>query len=209
MRTLQHIAEHDESAANPRLNPNFSYLRVVVGGRVVYLALGYEDIAPHGYTEVWYSAEREVLRFQNGRFIGATGLPVEWRSVSLPALPSWSALSRAEQPFRWVRTRDVMPGYSVGVRDALVVRSISPPGQNELQGVDSKSLTWFEEQAEPEIITGYSGYLPDKSLPPARYAVDFRDGKETVVYGEQCLAPDLCFTWQRWPVAIHSPTGKQ
>jgi len=26
------------------------------------------------------------------------------------------------------------------------------------------------------------------------------DGAEAVVYGEQCLAPELCFTWQRWPV---------
>lgn len=206
---MQHVVERDGNTKNSRLNPNFSYLRVVVGGRVVYLALGYEDSDPHGYAEVWYSAEREVLRFQNGRLIGATGLPVEWRSVSLPALPSWSALSRAEQPFRWVRTRDVMPGYSFGVRDALVVRSISPPGQNELQGVDSKSLTWFEEQTGPETFTGCSGCFPDKSLPPARYAVDFRGGKDAVVYGEQCLAPDLCFTWQRWPVAIHNPTGKQ
>jgi hypothetical protein len=38
----------------------------------------------------------------------------------------------------------------------------------------------------------------DKTLPPARYAVDLRGGKETVVYGEQCITPDICFTWQRW-----------
>jgi len=35
----------------------------------------------------------------------------------------------------------------------------------------------------------------DRLLPPARYAVDIRGGGETVVYGEQCLAPNLCFTW--------------
>jgi hypothetical protein len=27
------------------------------------------------------------------------------------------------------------------------------------------------------------------------------DGTETVVYGEQCLAADLCFTWQLWPTS--------
>ena len=36
-------------------------------------------------------------------------------------------------------------------------------------------------------------------LPPARYAVQFAEGKGTVVYGEQCLAPQTCFMGQRWP----------
>ena len=36
-------------------------------------------------------------------------------------------------------------------------------------------------------------------LPPARYAVSFQEGGEVIVYGEQCLGPKLCFSWQRWP----------
>lgn len=209
VRTLQNIVGHDENDASSRLNPDFSYLRVIADGRVVYLALGYVDTDPHGHIEVWYSAEREVLRLQNGRIIGATGLPVEWRSVSLPVLPSWSAIARAEQPVRWLRSRDVMPGYRFGMKEEMVVRSISPPRRSDLQGMDSRSLAWFEEQAIPENAAGNSGYFLDKSLPPAQYAVDFHNGKETVVYGEQCLASDLCFTWQRWPVAAHAQTGKQ
>ena len=158
---------------------------------------------------MWYSAEREVLRFQHGRLIGAAGLSTEWRSVSLPVLPSWLSLSRAENPVRWTRIRDVMPGYRFGVQDALVLHRIAAPGKSEMQGVDSGALTWFEEQAEADAILRDTGAAPSKVLPIARYAVDLRDGKEAVVYGEQCLAPELCFSWQRWPVAANRSSKPQ
>lgn len=201
-QTLKQVIKQDGNIADAHFNPNFRYLRVVVDGRVVFLALGNEDIDPRGPIEVWYSAEREVLRFQNGRLVGAVGLPTEWRHVFLPELLPWTVLAKAGQPVRWTRARDVMPGYRFGISDALVLRNISPPGENELRGVNPQSLTWFEERAD----TGKG--TVSMALPPARYAVDLRDGKETVVYGEQCLAPDLCFTWQRWSVAIQSMADK-
>ncbi|MHB1620410.1 MAG: YjbF family lipoprotein [Sulfuricella sp.] len=203
MQTLQQVVKQDGNIAHAHFNPNFRYLRVVVDGRVVFLALGNEDIDSRGPIEVWYSAEREVLRLQNGRLVGAVGLPTEWRHVSLPErLPSWAALAHAGQAVRWTRTRDVMPGYRFGISDALVLRKISPPNKSELRDVDPQSLTWFEEQTDTEHST------VSMALPPARYAVDLREGKGTAVYGEQCLAPDLCFTWQRWPAAIHNPADK-
>ena len=88
LQTLPYAIGRDSKIANARLNPNFRYLRVTVGGRVVLLALGNTDSHPQGPIEVWYSAEREVLRLQNGRLVGAVGLTTEWREVSLPALPS-------------------------------------------------------------------------------------------------------------------------
>ena len=219
MQTVRTAAgREDASADRARLNPNFRYLRVTIEGRVALLALGDVDEHPQGPIEVWYSAEREVLRFQNGRLVGATGLTTEWRNVFLPELPAWSALVRAEAPLRWVRTRDVMPGYRYGVRDALALSVAPQPGKSALRDVDPQRLTWFEERFEPAA-------QPDAALPPARYAVQFarpnhpapqsgaphhpgaqgappllgEEGKGTVVYGEQCLAPKVCFTWQRWP----------
>lgn len=186
VRTLQTAVGRDSGITGARLNPNFRYLRVTVGGRVALLVLGSEDRNPQGPIQVWFSAQKEVLRFQDGRTVGAVGLTTEWRAVSLSELPTWSVIARGGEPVRWTRVRDVMPGYRVGVRDALVVRVVSAPGKSELQGVDPQRLTWFEERV-------------DKGLPPARYAVDLRYGKEIVVYGEQCLAVDLCFAWQRWP----------
>ena len=188
-----------------RLNPGFRYLRLTLDKRVVFLALGNVEGSPQRPVEVWYSARREVLRFQNGRLVGAVGLSTEWRDVSLPELPTWSAIVGTGKSYQWVRTRDVMPGYRFGVRDALVLQMMDPPARSALQGLDPKNLVWFEERFEaerlPGTLTRLAGMSDERTLPLARYAVDLRGGKETVVYGEQCIAPELCFTWQRWDVA--------
>lgn len=203
MQTMQYIVKSGEGVTGANLNPDFRFMRVVVDGRVVFLALGNEDKDDNGIVEVWYSAEREVLRFQSGRLVGAVGLSTEWRNVTLPALPSWEVLSRAENPIQWTRTRDAMPGYRFGVQDALALHRIAAPGKSEIQGVDPGTLTWFEEQVDAGENLRDNGSVPDTALPLARYAVELRDGKETVVYGEQCLAPELCFSWQRWPVTTN------
>jgi hypothetical protein len=204
LQTLPYAYGRNPGVDNVQLNPNFRYLRVTVGGRAVLLALGNVDSHPQGPIEVWYSGEREVLRLQNGRLVAAVGLTTEWRDVSLPELPSWFAASRADQAFRWTRTRDVMPGYRFGVKDALSLRVVPEPTRRALRGLDAQRLTWFEEQIEREPVSRLAaifgdGRAADLQLPPARYAVDLDGGRETVVYGEQCLAPELCFTWQRWP----------
>ncbi len=203
VQTLQDAVKGDRSVTDAKLNPDFRYIRITVGGRASFLALGSEDKHPQGPIEVWFSAQREVLRMQNGRLVGAAGVTTEWRAVKLPELPSWSELARSGKPFQWVRVRDVMPGYRYGMRDELVLSAISPPQKSALHDVDAQSLSWFEERFRTGVAAGRLTKLVtdvgiDGVLPPARYAVDLRDGKEIVVYGEQCLAPELCFTWQRW-----------
>ena len=214
LQTLPYAYGRNPSVDSARLNPNFRYLRVTIGGRVVLLALGNVDNHPRGPIEVWYSAEREVLRLQSGRLVGAVGLTTEWRTVSLPELPSWSVAARADQTLRWTRTRDLMPGYRFGLKDALLLRVVPEPQRSELQGFDSQRLTWFEERIESGPVARLSAVFGNSStvdipLPPARYAVDLQGGRETVVYGEQCLAPDLCFTWQRWPAQTQSSTEQK
>lgn len=186
-------------ATDVKLNPKYHYIRVTRDGRVGFFAQGSEDKHPQGPVEVWFSGLREVLRLQNGRLVGVAGVTVEWRNVMLPALPSWSVIARDGRPVQWVRVRDVMPGYRFGVRDELSLRPIAAPQKSELQKLDPKSLQWFEEQIQSAPRGNLSAGLgAEKPLSPARYAVDLRDGKEIVVYGEQCLSPEFCFTWQRW-----------
>lgn len=202
--SMRYAVQGSGSVDSARLNPKFRYLRVTIDGRVALLVLGYEDSDTRGPVEVWYSAEKEVLRLQNGRIVGAVGTTTEWRNVVLPELPSWSALVHAGKPVQWVRMRDVMPGYRYGVRDTLLLRAIAPPRDSALKGRDPQSLKWFEERIQSDVPTRFpatlfNGLAGDKPLPPARYAVTLQDGREIVVYGEQCLAPELCFTWQRWP----------
>jgi len=192
VQTIQAVAKGGKNVAQPRLHPNFRYLRVVIEGRVALLALGYLDPHPQGTIEVWYSGEREVLRLLDGRLVGATGLATEWRSVTLPELPGWSDLAMSKQSLAWVRTRDVMPGYRYGIRDSLELSVITTPAKSALQGIDSEKLIWFEERVV--------GKMPNNlALRPARYAVEMRIDGAVVVYGEQCIAADTCFSWQRWP----------
>ena len=106
-----------------------------------------------------------------------------------------------------------MPGYRFGLKDALSLRVVPQPGKTALRVLDPQRLTWFEETVELDQYARFSAVFgssvaTDLALPPARYAVDFRDGRETVVYGEQCLARGLCFTWQRW-AADQSSTDKK
>lgn len=192
LQTLQVAFKRDAGADTAQLNPDFRYLRVTIGGRTVLLALGYVDKDSRGQVEVWYSAEREVLKLQHGRVVGAVGTLTEWRNVTLSELPAWSVLARERAPLRWERTRDVMPGYRYGVREALALGVVPAPANSALRELDAQQLTWFEERVE-------SSTAGEKALPTARYAVGLAGGTETVLYGEQCLAPEVCFTWQRWP----------
>jgi hypothetical protein len=207
VESLQYAVGRGPDVESKRLNPDFRYLRATVDGRVVLLVLGYVDRHPQGPIQVWYSAEREVLRLQNGRIVGATGLTTEWRNVTVPELPTWSVLARIKGDSRWIRVRDVMPGYRYGIRDPLALRVSLPPSRSALQNLDSNNLVWFEERTEAEE----SGKrIPEENnLPPARYAVAISDGAESVVYGEQCLAKNLCFSWQLWPVAPQSAKTAQ
>lgn len=183
-----------------KLNPGLRYLRVTSGGSVALLVLGYVDPDPQGPIEVWYSAQRQVLKLQNGRLAGSSGLATEWRRVSLAAAPDWLQLLGSNEPHAWTRTRDVMPGYRYGIEDHLSVARIAPPDNSRYVGEGSSNLIWFEERSAPGT--------PDADrLPPARYALDPRATGDPVVYGEACLSKELCITWQRWPVAAPGILG--
>ena len=209
LQTLPHAYGRNPGVDSVRLNPSFRYLRVTVGGRVVLLALGNLDSDFNGPIEVWYSAEREVLRLQNGRVVGAVGLTTEWRNVTSSEEPSWAVAARSNQSLHWTRTRDVMPGYRFGVKDKLSLREVKVPSRSALQGLDPMRLRWFEERAESRPGSTFFGNAADAPLPPARFAVEIQSDQATVVYGEQCLAADLCFTWQRWPVQAQSAVGQK
>lgn len=181
------------------LDPNYRYLRVTVDGRVVLMALGYTDPTPEGAVQVWYSAQREVIRLRDGRVVGATGLTREWQAVAIPPMKPWKELMSLGVPLRWSRTRDVQPGYRFGVVDVLELRRIDVPRNTSLVGFASSQLVWFEEQMKSTTTDRPGAVSPtDAILPPARYAIDMRSADGKVMYGEQCIATDLCLAWQAW-----------
>lgn len=194
LQTLQTAFWGAEQPSGAGLDPGFAYLRVTAGSKVAFLALGYVDPHPKGPIEVWYSADREVIRLQNGRIVGVAGTLSEWRQVRLPVLPSWRELAKQSGPYAWQRVRDVMPGYQFNVVDQLQLRVITPPSQSVLRVIPPASLTWFEESRLPDSTTKTAA----NDLRPARYGVEFSGDTERVVYGEQCLDAEFCITWQRW-----------
>ena len=186
LQMFRSAASRSGAIDTAKLDPRYRYLRVTHPGGISGMLLGYVDNTPTGPVEVWYASDGELIRLENGRLAGSSGLDAQWSSVRLPALPSWPELASQSKPFRWERERDVMPGYRYGVRDKLVLTVIPPPASTKLIGLDPAKLTWFEERTEAST---------DEALPPARYAVD----GNRVVYGEHCVSRDSCFRWQRWP----------
>lgn len=173
------------------LNPNFRYLRVQIDTREVFMVLGYVDRLPEGPVQVWYSAEADVLRLRDGRVVGATMKSgTDWLSVTFTHLPSWETLGSQAVFDRVVfdRARDVSPGYRYGIKEKLLIRRIAPPDDSQLKLVPASSLAWFEE-----TVQGGADILP------ARYAVSLDGATHQVVYAEQCLSSDYCFSWQSWP----------
>lgn len=188
-RLMRSEGAAQQSAA--RLNPNFRYLRVQIGEREVFMALGYVDQLPDGPVQVWYSAEADVLRLRDGRVVGATMKSgTDWLSVTFAHLPSWEAVGSQAMFDRVVfdRVRDVSPGYRYGIKENLLIRRIAPPDDSQLKLVPASALSWFEETVQG-----------DTSGRPARYAVSLDGAAHRVVYAEQCLSSEYCFSWQSWP----------
>lgn len=191
-RVLPESLRSQKQVDEPQLDPRFRYLRATIGGYAAYLVLGYDESDSHGPMQVWYSGTGEVLKLQHGRLNGASGLFTEWRNVDLTRAPSWRDAASSGGPVTWMRVRDVMPGYRYGIKDQMTLRRIEPPRKTALLRVDPSGLVWFEETTATATR--------EAAVPRAVFGVDVAAGE--VVYSEQCVAVDFCFTLQRWPVEI-------
>lgn len=186
-----------------RLNPQFRYLKIVINGAPLVLALGSIDSIPGrdgqaaSTTENWYSASGELVRIRDGRIVATSGVEVaDWRSTTTGTLPSWQSIAAApDRLWFYNRTRDVMPGYHYGLKDAITITPIArPETKTPLVGVASEQLAWFRE-------TGVTTGADDANkMQAVVYGVDLsRTGNEAVVYLEQCLSATVCLTLQRLP----------
>jgi hypothetical protein len=206
--SMRQVVVRPSTAAATPLDPQFQYLRVTRGSHVALLWRGSTEQAPAGLIEVYYSSSGEIIRILDGRIVGALGLQTEWRKVTLSP-PSWRVAAGSPNGVSFERVRDVMPGYRSGLRDHVTVQPIAAPPRNALRALDATTLSWFEEHSRSAVAADarWSGDPRTRPLPPARYAVDLSVAPEQVVYAEQCLAPDWCFTWQRWSAALQQASA--
>ncbi|WP_413764322.1 YjbF family lipoprotein [Variovorax sp. Varisp41] len=197
--TARALYNGPSSATPSSFNPNFAYLKTTIGGRTIYMVLGYIDSRPEGAVEVWYSNSGEVVRLLNGRLVGTTGLSTDWRTVRFMDWPDWpSASSGSSTPVqRYQRERDVMPGYRFGIRDEITRIAIPTPNDTSLAGIDPSSLQWYEERSVSLPATA--------SVPTARFGVSRKTGSPVVIYSEQCISSSLCMSFERWTPT--SPTA--
>ena len=176
----------------------FSYLRVQVAGHPPGLmVLGYVDPDPAGPIEVWYSANRETLRLQNGRVISTTGILQDWSAMHYAPVPlAWIDVTVAG--FSYKRQHDAMPGYRYGIREQMKVQSwptLPPVEVSATLPVDrAANYRWYRESLLPTLGQGSS---PSQD---SWFAWGKHRGVNQIVYSRQCLAPDFCLTLQRWPL---------
>lgn len=188
------------SIVGAKLNPAYRYLRVDVPGRAsALLVLGYIDKHPLGEIEVWYSATGEVIKIQNGRIVGSSGLEHDWRIVRYaPAPPPWSAVPA--QGISYERQHDEMPGYRYAISETVTLQPWTglPPAAAQMPSANATAAgaAWFREEAHSS-----SG----ASLPPAWFAWGVQQGQPAVVYSKQCLTNTFCLQLQPWPPTESAP----
>jgi hypothetical protein len=177
-----------------QLNPNYRYLHVTLGSaKPALLVLGYVDAHPQGDIEVWYSAQGEVLRLQNGRLVGAAGLPVEWRRVAYPQTPpDWQSV--LPEGARFSTVRDEQPGYRLGLVEQVLLTPLSKSPL--LPNPAFAKAAWFQES--------YSDAHGD-SRPEAWFALGRYGDQNAIVYSRQCLSATVCLSLQRWPLQKDLP----
>lgn len=179
-------------------NLQYRFLRVEVKDYPpALLVMGYQDPHPMGPIEVWYSGTHETLRTQNGRIIGTSGALHDWHAVKfLPAPPTWTEFPANGASF--VRQHDEMPGYRFGITEQISSSTWQglPPIElpSTLPAAKAMEYHWFRESSA--VLAGQGG----AALPDAWFAWGKHRGAETIVYSEQCLAPDFCLKLQRWPL---------
>jgi len=186
------------------LRPEFSYLRVRQGESLALMVLGEIDTNANGPVEVWYSAKGEILRLQEGRIVGLTGV----QKLSVPQVQiRWIAKDVYE------RVSDELPSYRTSVVDRLRISPNVRPSESIFKGFRQKDLlrsdrvVWQAEWVEASNSAPYKplSYVAFKSEAGSQgVGSDKGPVVRVAVAGYQCLRADFCLVWERLisPVAV-------
>lgn len=163
-----------------QLRAGYEYLQVDIDGHTRFMALGLRRTQASIVDEYWYSASREMIHLHNGRLVQAVGLTREIRDTS-SGEPAWSAMTPRAQV--WVRTRDLMPDYQIGVHQFVISQQITPTASEQQRAPTAQR--WIQEQVKTQTST-QGEWIYDEW-----YALNDAD---QVIYSHQCIAPDLCLS---------------
>lgn len=169
----------------PQLDPNFNYIRLNMNGHIVWLAQGASDQWPNLNTEVFYSADRSVFKWSNGRLIAVTTAGYNWREHTTYPL-NWSA----QKPQQFMREIDTVDGITA-VREQRELSNSGAPEHHDFVG-DKTTLSWIHEYTTSTIPT-----MQAKPTFDSWFAFDSNNMNKPV-YGQQCISTRYCLSWQVW-----------
>ena len=187
------------------LNPKYRYLKVEANGQPALLVLGYVDQKHQATQDVWYSGFRELIEIKDGRLANTEGLDVNWTEVTLLDPPSLlealkipeGALNKRPIRYRYTRTRTVMPGYHVNIRETVSMEAMAEAPSNipkELKNPEvAQNLRWVKET----VLIPTQSRDPSIQALGAVYAIDIKTSE--VIYGKQYLTPNFFVSWLSWP----------
>ncbi len=171
--------------APPNLNPQFNYMRLVMNGHTLWLAQGSIEPWPAANTKVFYSADRSVFKWSNGRLTSVTTPLLDWREHLLQSI-NWSTA----KPFKISRDVDNIDGIGA-MTEQRELSLVSAPKHHGYIG-DDATLVWVHEYTVPQsqVSQSYPSY-------DNWYAFEPHNMNEPV-YGQQCISKRYCLSWQVW-----------
>lgn len=170
------------------LNPEFNYMRMMLNGQVAWLAQGATDVWSGMPQDVYYSADRNVFKWSQGRLNAVEHSAFSWREYELPVI-DWQQV--LQQPSTFTRQLDLADG-TLAVEEQRELKTSVAPKHHAFIG-DSSSLTWVHErtiqsQATHMHFDSWYAFQPDGIEP---------------IYGQQCISHQHCLTWQKWNITQH------
>lgn len=169
----------------PQLDPQFNYMRVVFNGQVAWLVQGEYDTTQHAPQAVYYSADRNVFKWSQGRLSAIEHKAFSWREQGVAPL-NWQQYFADDAVTSLQRQLDLTDGTWSVVEQRKIVPS-NEPLNHRFVG-NSETLTWLHE----------SSIDPTTSSPHFDIWYAFQADSLEPVYGQQCISTQHCISWQKW-----------
>lgn len=165
-----------------QLNPNFNYIRMTLNGQVAWLAQGATDITENAPEAVFYSADRNVFKWSQGRLSAVEHSAFSWREQKLPVL-DWQNIRQQKTQFS--RQLDLVDG-TLSLQEQREIQPSHAPRFHSFVG-DANTLQWVRETTiHPTTQTYFDSW----------YA--FQSDSVEPIYGQQCISAQHCISWQKW-----------
>lgn len=168
----------------PQLDPQFNYMRVVFNGQVAWLVQGEYDTTAQVPQAVYYSADRNIFKWSQGRLSAIEHKEFSWQEQIEVAI-DWQQLFNRQAETQLQRQLDLTDG-TFSVIEQRHIKPSPAPKHHYFVG-EQQTLTWLREtttsvKSKPHFDSWYA--FQADSLEP--------------VYGQQCISTQHCISWQKW-----------